>query len=331
MLCPTGESYGPAQRWPRRGTPARPGQKGTLDVKIGIAVDGSSSSRAGVELVSSLPLSWSDRISVISVAEPPTMLAPPVAGFRQKLLELSHQRADRFAEHAVERLVGLPCPVAAVVSRGHPGAVLTCLAGELDLDLLVIGPRGAGRIGSILLGSVSQALLHAMPTSILVARAPTGAPRRVLVAADGSSPSAAAVTFLGGFPLPPGVDLRLLVSVTCWTDEYRGIEGRDWFDLIAAERKHALAIAERMIEKLERQGRTCAPIIRDGDPKREILDAALEIEADLIVTGSRGLGGFKGLVLGSVSRAVSKAAPCSVLVVGGAKAVPAGEQTEGER
>ena len=283
---------------------------------------------------SSSPLSsssGSDRISVISVAEPPTILAPPVAGFRQQLVELVDQRAERFAEHAVERLVGLPCPVAAVVSRGHPVAVLTRLAEELDLDLLVVGPRGAGRIGSILLGSVSQSLVHAMPTSILVARAPTGAPRRVLVAADGSPPSVAAVTFLGGFPLPSGVDLRLLVSVTCWTNEYRGIESRDWFELVAAERKHAIGIADRLIEQLERQGRTCTPVIRDGDPKREILDAALELDVDLIVTGSRGLGGFKGLVLGSVSRAVSKAAPCSVLVVGGAKALPAAQQAEAER
>ena len=56
-------------------------------------------------------------------------------------------------------------------------------------------------------------------------------------------------------------------------------------------------------------------MIRDGDPKREILDAAREIGADLIVTGARGMGGFRGLVLGSVSRAISKAASCSTLVV----------------
>lgn len=307
-------------------------------MKIGIAVDGSSPSRAGVDFVASLPLRGSDQVSIISVAQPPLLLGaapfghiPAVAGFRQQLVEVSGQRAERFAEHAVERLVEVPCPVTAIVRRGHPVDVLIRLAEELDLDLLVLGPRGAGRIGSILLGSVSQALLHAMPTSILVARAPTGAPRSVLIAVDGSPQSAAAVTFLGGFPLPSGVDLRVVVSVTSWTDEYRGIEGRDWFDLVAAERKHARGIADRMIERLELQGRTCAPIIRDGDPKREILDAALEMDAGLIVTGARGLGGFTGLVLGSVSRAVSKAAPCSVLVVGGAGVNSAGERPAEKR
>ena len=56
------------------------------------------------------------------------------------------------------------------------------------------------------------------------------------------------------------------------------------------------------------------PLIRDGDPKREILDAARELDADLIVTGARGAG-VQEPVLGSVSRGVSKAAPCSTLVV----------------
>jgi nucleotide-binding universal stress UspA family protein len=59
----------------------------------------------------------------------------------------------------------------------------------------------------------------------------------------------------------------------------------------------------------------CASMIRPGDAKHEILAAADELGSDLIVTGARGLGGFAGLFLGSVSRAISSAAACSVLVV----------------
>ncbi|WP_029059120.1 universal stress protein [Stappia stellulata] len=52
-----------------------------------------------------------------------------------------------------------------------------------------------------------------------------------------------------------------------------------------------------------------------GDCAESILDTARDIGADLIVMGSRGLGGLKGLLLGSVSSKVSQHATCSVLTV----------------
>jgi len=52
-----------------------------------------------------------------------------------------------------------------------------------------------------------------------------------------------------------------------------------------------------------------------GLPSRALLDAARD--ADLLVVGSRGLGGFKGLLLGSVSQQVTQHAQCPVVVVPG--------------
>lgn len=48
-------------------------------------------------------------------------------------------------------------------------------------------------------------------------------------------------------------------------------------------------------------------------PTRGLLDAAAG--ADLIVVGARGLGGFEGLLLGSVSQQVANHAPCPVVIV----------------
>jgi nucleotide-binding universal stress UspA family protein len=55
------------------------------------------------------------------------------------------------------------------------------------------------------------------------------------------------------------------------------------------------------------------PVVREGAPARVLLEEASE--ADLLVVGSRGLGGFRGLLLGSVSQQCSHHAPCPVVIV----------------
>jgi nucleotide-binding universal stress UspA family protein len=55
------------------------------------------------------------------------------------------------------------------------------------------------------------------------------------------------------------------------------------------------------------------PILREGQPADVICLEAKH--ADLVVVGSRGVGGFKGLLIGSVSQQVVHHAPCPVVVV----------------
>lgn len=52
-----------------------------------------------------------------------------------------------------------------------------------------------------------------------------------------------------------------------------------------------------------------------GDPAEVILDLATSKKADMIVMGSRGLGDFKGLLLGSTSHKVSSQALCTCITV----------------
>jgi nucleotide-binding universal stress UspA family protein len=56
-----------------------------------------------------------------------------------------------------------------------------------------------------------------------------------------------------------------------------------------------------------------ASVVREGAPARVLLGEAGD--ADLLVVGSRGLGGFRGLMLGSVSQQCTHHAPCPVVVV----------------
>ena len=60
---------------------------------------------------------------------------------------------------------------------------------------------------------------------------------------------------------------------------------------------------------------SCSTELHAGDPADVICRRARELDADLIVVGSRGLGTLDRFLLGSVSAAVAQRAPCSVLVV----------------
>lgn len=64
-------------------------------------------------------------------------------------------------------------------------------------------------------------------------------------------------------------------------------------------------------------GRVAGQHLREGRPAEEIIALAEELDADLVVVGSRRVGRVKRLITGSVSEGVVHRAPCPVLVVCG--------------
>ena len=99
-----------------------------------------------------------------------------------------------------------------------------------------------------------------------------------------------------------------MVAQTWVAQEYAESEVN--FEQIAQE------MLEAEVEKVEAAGGTVAQAhLRVGRADAEIVDLAEEIEAGLVVLGSRGLGGVKRALMGSVSYSVVRHAHCPVLVV----------------
>jgi nucleotide-binding universal stress UspA family protein len=222
------------------------------------------------------------------------------------------ERCEAVAAGATSRLAGRG-RVSSLVVEGHPIDALSRIAADRGVDLVVVGPHGRGRLESLLMGSVSEGLLHAVRSPVLVARAIGAGLREVVLATDGSHHSRAAARLLADLPLPEGAHVTCVTAVR----PHDGPYGTAWPpDLLAKVDAEERAAAEAALEDATRllpPDTTCE--IRTGDAKQQILEVAAERQADLIVVGARGLGGFAGLVVGSVSRAVAKAAGCSVLVV----------------
>ncbi len=83
-----------------------------------------------------------------------------------------------------------------------------------------------------------------------------------------------------------------------------------------ARKEAALEWLKQIEEAARKKGIQIKSEVLDGDSKAEvIIDYANENSVDLIVVGSRGLTGFKRLLLGSVANAIVGNAPCPVMVV----------------
>jgi nucleotide-binding universal stress UspA family protein len=191
-----------------------------------------------------------------------------------------------------------------LVVYGSPAAVLCDHAAAADM--VVVGSRGRGGLSGLALGSVGgQVAAHAPGRAIVVRghwRGNGYAPGPVVLGADGSACSRAAAAFafeeaeLRGAPL-------LAVCALADTPGSLGGAGRlqDGFeDLISGfEKEHPEVTVLRQVSP--------------GGARDALLAASHR--AQMLVVGARGLGGVRGMMLGSVSYALLSHASCPVAVV----------------
>jgi nucleotide-binding universal stress UspA family protein len=289
-------------------------------MRLLIGVDGSAEAGHALELVHALALRAADEIILAAIAEVPlgfeTLAGPPTTlAWHGELRDAVLQRCRGTLERAAGQAWS-PAAVTSVLAEGHPLQELLLLARDRKADAVVVGPHGLGRIESLIIGSVSQGLLHAGTAPVVVARPIVDSLHRVVVGVDGSQGSRAAIDWLASLPLPLTTEIIVLAVLPAHTGPF----GRAWSDelypdVVAIERAAATDVLEDAMSRLRVAGRTVTSDIRSGPPKVALVEAARDLRADLLVVGARGLGGFEGLVLGSVSRAVAKTAACSVAVI----------------
>lgn len=144
---------------------------------------------------------------------------------------------------------------------------------------------------------------------------------RILLAVDGSASSDAAVEEISKRPWPPGSEVKVITAAEM--PIIVGIEpwgaSPEYFEQIGKSiRLAAQDVIKRAMAKLngiEDKTLKISTEIIEGTPRQVIVDEAEDWHADLIVMGSRGLGAWNRLLLGSVSSGVLHHAGCSVEIV----------------
>ncbi|MEV8633665.1 universal stress protein [Streptosporangium sp. NPDC051023] len=282
-----------------------------MTAHVVVGADGSPPSQAAVEWAADDAVRRGCSLRIVHVCAPwiydIPLQTPP--GFRDSMVEYCQDVLDAAANLA--RAHAPQIEVEAVRERGRTVEVLRREAE--DAEQVVLGSRGLGGFTGLLLGSVSLALAgHVAAPVVVVRKAQRRTHDEIVVGFDGSSESEAVFQYAFEEAAMRKARLHAVHTVQApvlgpYAAAYTSLID----DAFVTERRLA---TETLIPWRERYPQVeIRQTVVIGHPVAVICEASQA--ADLVVVGSRGLGGAGSAVLGSVSHGVLHHAHCPVAVV----------------
>jgi nucleotide-binding universal stress UspA family protein len=299
------------------------------DAEILVGVDGSAASMHALDWAAAEARTRGRTLHVVCSYTLPSFTAASLDGGYAALDDTAIQQGARAVlDEARQRAQGAGLEVVTTVATGDAAAVLVEMS--RDASVAVVGTRGKGGFADRLLGTVSSTLpAHAYcPTVVVPLRdqrrggvvptdesTPVVRPvRRMIVGVDGSPQAdlalrhaieeagawGAELTAVAGVPVGSGSGVMAWLPATI-----------DQTQVLADVTEGLNVVVDRAIA--DRPGLTVKRVVLDGTGAELLTE--FSTATDLIVVGSRGRGGFAGLLLGSTSQAVLHHAACPVMVV----------------
>ena len=286
---------------------------------IVVGVDGSESASAAVAWAARAAAALSLPLHIVTVVHIPAFYytEPYLAeSFKEELEDTAKARLGSARVHA-KQTVDEPLDI---TTEQHEGKVSqTLIELSANAHMVVLGSRGHGEFTGLLVGSTTSAVAaHDHQRAMAVrgrtmdGQPPTEGP--IVVGVDGSESSKAALEVAFEQAAARGASL---VAVNVWSDvsvqPSLGASPEDplWSSIQTGEE---VVLSERLAGYQERYPDVTVERVVARDRPVRVLSEFAE-KAQLIVVGSRGRGGFKGMLLGSTSNALLHTADCPVMIV----------------
>lgn len=299
-----------------------------------LATDGSDHAQLTEAFLARFPIAKSADLDVVSVCAMlpiigvgvPAIAEPAIPEQTAALWEELHKHTKNVVNETVQRLADQGFKANPVVLDGDIAGELIDYAERSKANLVVVGSRGENALVVALLGSVARKMVGHSPCSVLVVRGQETKSVEenvadlakkdkltALMAVDDSPGSQAAVesfkAYGDGFgrlvclsvrPLPvyPPAIAPMVASMEIDNPDDR-----------------TAAIAEAAAEELKGSADKVESMRAHGHPSHEIVQAAKDIGADLIILGATRHGLIERFLIGSVAYDVAAQADCSVLVI----------------
>jgi nucleotide-binding universal stress UspA family protein len=288
-------------------------RKGPVMNAIIVGADGSRHSLRAVDWAAEEAALRRSSLRIVH-AMPPWLydenVDPRLVSVREWLLAGGQEVIGEAVETARTRVGGL-----AVEGELAPGgAARMLLERTRDASMIVIGGHGVGTVAGLLLGSTAlQVVAHTPVPAVVVRHVEAVMRQEIAVGVDGPPAGEATLAFAFEEAALRGARLR---AVHVWSDPGTGLGGMTPLvydpDQIAEEQTHRLNEMLAPWRDKYPEIQVVTEVVH-GRPVRILAGASAR--ADLLVVGTRGLGGFTGLMLGSVSHGLLHHAHCPLAVV----------------
>ncbi len=290
-------------------------------LRLLVPVDFSNPSREALRAAVVLARRFGSRVAVAHVTRrnrPDSHIVAEQLGLTFDTRRAGRAKLDEF----MEREFPADLQSTSIVVDGVPFDEIVKAAASWEADIIVIATHGYTGLKHVLLGSTAERVVRHAPCPVFVVR---GRPKRgnqpifspdkmgsILVPTDFSGNSLAAVPHAVTWAREFGAKIIVLYVVP----EHLPAEVSQ-IGLVLHERRAAKEAERNLIEFCRVHFRPEMAVetrVVIGPPGHTICETARELGVGLIAMGSRGQGGFKRLMVGSVTERVVQSAPCPVLV-----------------